>query len=213
MEMGESNIDVEVEAIKTVTGALSPLKDDARKRVLAYVLEHLGIALKDGQKREPPSSAPAEPPGAEPPAAPHEERIANIRSLREEKNPTTDMQMAAIVAYYVSRQAPEDERKECIAADDIKKYFEQGGHPIPPDANMTLNNAKNAGYLDRAERGQFRLNPVGHNLVVHGLPKSADTQSAPGKRRKRRAGNAAGKKPKVAKKKPAAPKRKRKSRG
>ena len=211
--MAESNIDEEVEAIKIVTGALSRLKDDARKRVLMYVLEHLGIALKDAQKREPPSSAPAEPPGAGLPPVPLEERIVDIRSLREEKNPTTDMQMAAIVAYYVSRLAPKDERTDCITADDITKYFEQGGHRIPPDANMTLNNAKNAGYLDRVDRGQFRLNPVGHNLVVHGLPKSADTLSAPGKRQKKGAGSVAGKRPKGPRKKAGASKKKRKSRG
>jgi hypothetical protein len=36
---------------------------------------------------------------------------------------------------------------------------------------MTLVNAKNAGYLDRIASGQYRLNPVGHNLVTHKLPR------------------------------------------
>jgi Transmembrane secretion effector len=35
---------------------------------------------------------------------------------------------------------------------------------------MTLTNAKNAGYLNALERGRFKLNPVGHNLVAHKLP-------------------------------------------
>lgn len=210
--MSESNIEEEVKAIKTVTGALSPLKHDARKRVVAYVLEHLGIDFTDAQKSEPLSSAHKEAPGGRPAAPAPERRILDIRSLREQKKPTTDMQMAAIVAYYVSRVAPEDDQKDCITADDISKYFEQAGHRIPPDARNTLNNAKNAGYLDRVEPGQFRLNPVGHNLVVHSLPKSPDTLLAPGKRQRRGRGNAAGKRPKKAAKK-AGVKKKRKARG
>jgi len=35
---------------------------------------------------------------------------------------------------------------------------------------MTLVNAKYAGYLDSGSvPGQYRLNPVGYDLIVHGL--------------------------------------------
>ena len=50
--------------------------------------------------------------------------------------------------------------------------FIQAGFPLPkaPPA-MTLTHAKNAGYLNALpERGQFRLNSVGYNLVAHKLP-------------------------------------------
>ena len=38
---------------------------------------------------------------------------------------------------------------------------------------MTLTNAKGAGYFDSAGSGLFSLNPVGHNLVVHGMSSSS----------------------------------------
>lgn len=186
--MAKSDISKELEAIKAVTEALSPLDGDVRKRVLLYVLEHLGIRLQNGHGSESPPTLPLEPTHPEAPGAPPGYRIVDIRSLRQEKNPTSDVQMAAVVAYYLSKLAPSDERKDTVTAADIKKYFDQAGHPLPADANMTLNNARKAGYLDRVDRGQFRLNPVGHNLVVHGLPKSADSSSVPVKRSKKNRG-------------------------
>ena len=39
---------------------------------------------------------------------------------------------------------------------------------------MTLNNAKNQGYLDSAERGAFQINSVGENLVAMTLPGGAE---------------------------------------
>jgi hypothetical protein len=36
---------------------------------------------------------------------------------------------------------------------------------------QVLVDARGAGYFDSAGRGKYKLNPVGHNLVVHKLPK------------------------------------------
>ncbi|HKA75299.1 MAG TPA: hypothetical protein VKE26_26085, partial [Xanthobacteraceae bacterium] len=67
--------------------------------------------------------------------------------------------------------APPDERRDYIVADDIRKYFLQAVFPLPSaPPHMTLVNAKNAGYLDARERGQYRLNPVGYNLITNKLP-------------------------------------------
>lgn len=35
---------------------------------------------------------------------------------------------------------------------------------------MSLQNAKNAGYLNVLDRGNYKLNAVGYNLVAHKLP-------------------------------------------
>jgi hypothetical protein len=37
---------------------------------------------------------------------------------------------------------------------------------------MTLAHAKSRGYLDAADRGQYRINSVGENLVAMALPSS-----------------------------------------
>jgi hypothetical protein len=42
-----------------------------------------------------------------------------------------------------------------------------------------LNNTKKAGYIEVVDRGAYKLNPVGYNLVAHGMPNSDN-----GKRKK-----------------------------
>ena len=79
--------------------------------------------------------------------------------------------MAAIVAYYLAELAPSNQRKTEIAKADITKYFKQAAYKLPTRPEQTLPNAKAAGYFDGVGRGKYRLNPVGHNLVVHNLPR------------------------------------------
>lgn len=181
--MPKSKIEQEIEAIKAIATALEPLDPNARQRVVDYASGHLG--LRRSGETQPPTQ-----PGSEDLDHPSNSdrggadlKIVDIRSFREEKRPSTDIQMAAIVAYYLAKLAPQEDRKEMVTADDVKKYFDQAGHPLPPRADLTLNNAKTSGYLDSAGRGKFRLNPVGHNLVVHNLPKS-DQSSSPRARKR-----------------------------
>ena len=93
--------------------------------------------------------------------------IHDIRTLKETKDPKTAIEMAALVAYYVSELAPAADRRNEITKSDIERYFKAAGFNLPADAGFTLVNAKNAGYIDSAGTGQYKLNPVGYNLVAH----------------------------------------------
>jgi hypothetical protein len=166
-----SDNDPELEAITQVMEALKPLEEDARLRVLDYVFRRLGITIRSAAPGPLPHAPSA--PGTPPPtlvAAPPTVQ-SDIRSLAETKKPKTAGEMAAVVAYYLSELAPATDRKTEIGVDDIKKYFKQANFRLPGAANMTLVHAKNAGYLDVGSgRGQYKLNPIGHNLVAHNLP-------------------------------------------
>ena len=170
--MAESKDDAELGAIRQVIAALSDLDSEARARVINYVFQRLGIStaassLEAGE----PSAAPLEAPGVALTRPQAGRRQIDIRSFGEEKSPRSANERAAVVGYYLSELASPDERKAEISAKDITKYFKQAGFPLPGAAKMTLVNAKNAGYLDAgAERGTYKLNPVGHNLVAHALP-------------------------------------------
>jgi hypothetical protein len=83
--------------------------------------------------------------------------------------------MAALVAYYLSELAPDVENKHEISAADLEKYFKQAAFKLPRSIKQTLPNAAAAGYFDSAGGGRYRLNPVGYNLVVHGLPRGPQT--------------------------------------
>jgi hypothetical protein len=170
--------DIELTAMKTVLDSLQSLDSEARGRVLKYVFDRLGITSPIGERG----------PGAGhvPPKEPQLQRLADIRSLKEEKQPKSNNQMAALVGYYLSELAPAGERKEVIGDADIGKYFKQAGFKLPQRPDATLANARNAGYFDHAGEGVYRLNPVGYNLVVHGLPREQVTPSLKKARKKAR---------------------------
>jgi hypothetical protein len=109
-------------------------------------------------------------------------QVVDVRSLRDQKNPKDVVEMAAIVAYYLAERAPE--RKETIGAQEITKYFGQAGYATRTKPNSILFRAKNAGYFDSPSQGQYKLNPVGYNLVTAGLPSSKQQRKGAGKRPK-----------------------------
>jgi hypothetical protein len=182
--MPEQNPDPELKAIEQVMQALGSLNQDARERVVNYVFQRLGLAAPatPAQVQQETLAVPIVP---TPPAPVAHGGVHDIRSFRASKNPKSDNEMAALVAYYLKHLAPAEERNDAISTADIEKYFVQANYPLPKQPRNTLTNAKNAGYFDSAERGFFKLNPVGHNLVAHGLGKEGQ-QAAPVRRRGKR---------------------------
>jgi hypothetical protein len=179
--------DAELQAIRAVLGALVPLKGEGRARVLDYVLKRLGTT--PGDKLASTSVSPGSTRWADvkPPGSESREQGTDIRSLTQKKAPRTAIEMAALVAYYLAEVAPEAYRNQTMTAHDVKTYFKQAAFPLPSSAKMTLVHAKNAGYLESAGTGQYRLNPVGYNLVVHALPsQSSGKQGVTKKSRKKK---------------------------
>jgi len=185
--------DDELKAMNAVVAALKPLRDDERRRVLEYVLGRFGAV-----PLQPPLTFAAAPGSVPVSVRPSESptdsrRIHDIRSLKEAKLPRSANEMAALVAYYVSELAPAGERRNEINKADIERYFKSAGFALPADANFTLVNAKNAGYLDSTGTGLYKLNPVGYNLVVHRM--GAREKKQPRRPRMGKATRKANKKP------------------
>lgn len=172
--------DSELNAIRTVLSAVVPLKRESRTRVLDYVLNRLGV--QTDQFTQIPARAGS-------PAGPAELGVqspTDIRSLAKDKAPRSANEMAALVAYYLSEAAPADSRKQTISTEDIKTYFKQAQFKLPSRPEQALVNAKNAGYFESAGGGQYRLNPVGYNLVAHSLPSSDGGTKRAGAKKKTR---------------------------
>lgn len=169
-----SEVDQEIEAIKSVLSALEPLQPDVRKNVLEYVLKRLNISVSkssSGSAQEIPEDD-LEIPATPAVATGRSRGATHIKALKEQKNPKSANEMAALVAYYLSEVAPAAERKDTITSNDIKTYFKIADFPLPKVLRMTLGNAKSAGYLDSTGDNEYKLNPVGYNLVVHNLPRN-----------------------------------------
>lgn len=186
--MSDSKIDQELQAIKNITEALQPLDKESQKRALDYAIQHLGISISQSRQTD------QAPPGEQGtvanihpqiPAPNHNiQNPMDIRSLKEQKMPSSDIEMAVLVAYYLREVASDEHRKDEIGTSEIEKYFKQADYPLPVQPRFTLSNAKNAGYLEGAGQGKYKLNPVGHNLVAHSMPRT-NNSSSPALRKKR----------------------------
>jgi hypothetical protein len=162
--------DKELKAISSIIDLLRRLDATERSRVLEYVMKR----LKMGPLQVP--SALVSELIASSERATAAPRIKDIRTLTVEKQPRSANEMVALIAFYLSEIAPESERSPTVNIDKIRKYFKLANFPMPRAPSSALPNAAQAGYLENVSRGEYRLNPVGYNLVVHGLPRS----SAPG---------------------------------
>ena len=173
--------DKELEAISSIIGLLNPLDANERSRVLEYVLKRLEMATVTA-----PAIGSITATDSEPISSSNLGRhyIRDIRSFTAEKQPRSASEMVAVVAYYLAELAPESERSQSINVDTAKRYFKMAGFPLPAMLKNTLTNAAAAGYLENVSRGEYRLNPVGYNLVVHRLPKGASATTAVSSRRK-----------------------------
>jgi hypothetical protein len=97
-------------------------------------------------------------------------RPKDIKSFFLEKQPKSDNQFVAVVAYFYRFLAPETERKDSITSADLQnaaRLCRGAGLRQPSNA---MNMAVCQGYLDRAGRGAYKINAVGENLVAMTLP-------------------------------------------
>lgn len=172
----DGGFEAEVSAIGRVLSSLEGLSGPARERVIDYVVKALNIRLGGAHQQPAPLTPQAERLAPPVPADPRAGMpIADIRSLKDAKQPTSANQMAALAAYYLQELAPESERSEVIDSTALDRLFRQAGFPLPQRISMTLPNATQAGYFDATgEPGKYRLNPVGYNLVVHGMPSGGE---------------------------------------
>ena len=154
--------------------ALNGLEGTSQLIAVKAACEHLNIPLGKEIKipEQPTPTATAlssDAPLPQKPFAP--KKVVDIRTFKEEKQPGNAIEMACIVAYYLEHYAPGGEKKDTITNKDTENYFKQAKFRLPKVPTQVLPDAKSAGYFDSPGRGKYKLNPVGHNLVAHSLPK------------------------------------------
>src|SRR5437870_718171 len=100
MAVERTSDDSELKAMAVVIEALTPLDETARARVVDYIFRRLGLPRIPGPRTEIVRGTIAV--DAEPRQSPS---VTDIRSLTAQKQPKTAMEMAAVVAYYLSELA------------------------------------------------------------------------------------------------------------
>ena len=169
-------VDQEIDAIRVVLGALTPLSEKARVSVLAYVTQRLDLVSASASTPKVTARTATSP--SPTPTPPGPASAQHIKQFKEEKRPRSANEMAALVAYYLGNVVSPEQRKATVNIKDIETYFKIAEFPLPQQLRVTLPNAKNAGYFDLAGDGEYKLNAVGHNLVAHSMPRGGLTTSA-----------------------------------
>lgn len=166
-------VDQEIEAIKSVLQALTPLSAKARASVLDYVAKRLDLVVPEALRIEGRTGE-----------APQQGEL-HIKDLKDQKKPRSANEMAALVAYYLANLAPQPKRKQTVNQKDVETYFKIAQFPLPRHIRAALPNAKTAGYFDTVGEGEYKLNAVGHNLVVHSMPRGRAASAKASRPRKK----------------------------
>lgn len=161
---------------KAVEDHLKGLEKDRQHRILRWVAESLSLDLsrtattdqRTGETHTTSGGAMSQHGNLQ--TNQRQQRSVDIKSFVDSKKPKSDVQFAAVVAYYYRFEAAAEDRRDSIDAQAFQEAARLAGRRRPPKPLATLNNAKTLGYLDSSERGQFRINSVGENLVVMTLP-------------------------------------------
>ncbi len=164
-------------AAEKIKAILSGREKPEQERIVRWVIESLGIGvLASGTGTQAQHAPPAQP--AQPPAPSNAQahpglgsgRPKDIKAFVEEKQPKSDMQFAAVVAYFHRFEVPPASQKEAITSEDLQDAARLSGRSRFRSPTVPLNNSVNQGYLDRAGRGTYRISAVGENLVAMTLP-------------------------------------------
>jgi hypothetical protein len=168
----------DLEAVRTVVEAVQGFTDEEQQRIFRWAGEKLGLRPPSSATRSavPQSGLPAQE-GSQVAAQPPAGAGQDIRSFVAAKQPRSDIQYAATVAYYHQFEAPQAEKKECIGKDDLQEAARKTGRERFKRPDQTLRNAHSLGLLDKGvEAGTFCINTVGENLVAMTLPGNGTAQ-------------------------------------
>lgn len=162
------------EAVRTLVATLSGFDAKDQERIIRWAREKLGLAISsESDAVHEKTSTSGIPTGS---TEKQSSGARDIKSFVAEKSPASVIQFTATVAYYYRFEAPPAERKETITPDDLQEACRKAGRDRLSNPHQTLINAHNAGLLDKAERGSYRINTVGENLVAMTLPGSGQTK-------------------------------------
>src|SRR5579871_6159842 len=167
----DNSVKSPLDAAQKIVAELRGMTSDHQSLALKFAIETLGLKLPLPSAGLP--NSPHQPAASH--AASGADHSTDIRSFTAAKAPKSDQQFTAVVAYFYQFEAKPDDRRESIDADVMKEAARLAGRPQVARWNMTLTNAKNAGYLDAAGSGNFKLSSVGENLVAITLPGNAVT--------------------------------------
>ncbi len=175
----------DLEAVRTIVQTLEKFNSEDQKRIIRWAQEKLGIsAVGTPPQIIPPVTGIQITPQVTTHGIPSGQPT-DIKAFVNAKNPRSENQFAATIAYYYRFEAPEIERKESIKAEDLLEACRKCGRSRLKNPGTTLRNSHYAGLLDKIDRGSYTINSVGENLVAMTLPGAISDDSSKRKTKKK----------------------------
>jgi hypothetical protein len=165
----------DLDAIRTIAEALKQFDANEQERIIRWTREKLGLLAPKESSTEASRGTQSE-------QNRRDAGTIDIKTFVTQKNPSSDNQLAATIAYYYAFRAPQ--AKESINSVDLRQACRliYGTSKLKNPA-QTLINAHNSGLLDKAGDGAYRVNTVGENLVAMTLPSTSSASGQPKKRK------------------------------
>ena len=183
----------DLDAVRAISETLKNFKSEEQQRILRWAVEKLGLPSPSGLTTPagstvtPSPTVPSTLSSRTPATATSTNGGVDIKSFIDLKQPRSDVQFAAAVAYYLRFDAPLAERKEAINKEDLQEACRKAKRDRLKNPYQTLVNAHTLGLLDKgSEKATFAINTVGENLVAMTLP--GDGKIAPKSGKPRKAG-------------------------
>ena len=160
------------EATREIVNILETFDSRDRERIIRWAMEKLGDSIPGISSGTATPTTQENVTTSENNTSGVSSSFMDIKSFVNSKDPKNDTQLATTIAYYYAFKASDNNRKDSIGASDFLDAIRLLNRKRPSSKPLqVLSNAKNLGYLDpTGERGQFKINSVGENLVAMVLP-------------------------------------------
>lgn len=161
----------DLEAVRILVTTLEKFQKEEQERIVRWAREKLGLEISHTNPTSNPTTQHLITPVVTQQLS--QSATTDLKNFVISKKPTSDMQFASIVAYYYRFEAPEKDRKDSIDSKILQDATRLASRERLKDPGQTLRNASNNGLLNKAEeKGFYRINTVGENLVAMTLPQN-----------------------------------------
>jgi hypothetical protein len=149
----------DVDVLSRIISDLQPLPQASRARVIETVITFFKINLRNGEEQAATSVAP--PSTAKAPVGFSEDLSQSVKEFIMEKQPETDVERVACLAYYLThyRETP------FFKTLDISRLNTEAALRKFANSTWAVDNAVKQGYLVEASRGQRQLSAFGEQYV------------------------------------------------
>lgn len=176
---------IEVQLIARILSDLSSLSQEARERVLQTVSTYFGFSNRASSTLRNTSALSNPQPGASSAPSFSEDRSMSPKQFLMEKQPRTDVERVACLAYYLTHYLNTPHFKTL----DISKLNTEAAQVKFSNATVAVENATKMNYLAQASKGNKQISAIGEQFVQAMPDRERAKAVMAGARRPRRKNN------------------------